>query len=97
MNTVCKFLLACWLAMPAFENHADEIVPGDNLVVEGIPNIPRSLAEEVRRYSEFRWARFLDRHPVRKEMLIATPGQYLSVASREISRRRPDSTHLLRR
>src|SRR5919197_2443199 len=72
MNTVCKFLLACWLAMPAFENHADEIVPGDNLVVEGIPNIPRSLAEDVSRYSEFRRARFLDWHPVRKEMLIAT-------------------------
>ena len=53
MNTVCKLLLACCLAMPAFENHADEIVPGDNLVVEGIPNIPRSLAEDVSRYSEF--------------------------------------------
>jgi dipeptidyl aminopeptidase/acylaminoacyl peptidase len=50
----------------------DEIVPGDNLVVEGVPKIPRKIAETVARYTEFRGAGFLSWHPVRREMLIAT-------------------------
>ena len=32
------------------------IKPGDNLVTDGMPEIPASLAEEVRRYTEFRSA-----------------------------------------
>jgi dipeptidyl aminopeptidase/acylaminoacyl peptidase len=50
----------------------DAIVPGDNLVVEGIPRIPRTLAEEVARYTEFRSATLQDWHPTRREMLITT-------------------------
>jgi dipeptidyl aminopeptidase/acylaminoacyl peptidase len=48
------------------------IAPGDNLVVEGIPPIPASLAEDVRRYTESRPAGFDDWHPTRREMLITT-------------------------
>src|SRR5271165_6910506 len=51
---------------------SDEIVPNENLVVEGIPKIPASLAESVGRYSEFRAADFLSWHPGRREMLIET-------------------------
>lgn len=50
----------------------DVVVPGDNLVVEGVPPIPRSLAERVQRYTEFRAASFADWHPLRREMLITT-------------------------
>src|SRR5260221_13917647 len=50
----------------------DQIVPGENLVVEGIPQIPSSLAMNVARYSEFRSARREVWHPVRREMLIST-------------------------
>jgi dipeptidyl aminopeptidase/acylaminoacyl peptidase len=57
---------------PAVSHGADAIVPGENLVVDGVPAIPKSLATEVGRYREFRQARFLDWHPVRKEMLIST-------------------------
>ena len=57
---------------PSVSRGAEEIVPGENLVVDGIPAIPKSLATEVGRYREFRQARFLDWHPVRKEMLIGT-------------------------
>src|SRR5688572_7187013 len=46
--------------------------PGDNLVVENIPNPPDSLVEEVGRYTEFRSASFAGWHPVRREMLINT-------------------------
>lgn len=50
----------------------DEIRPGENLVVEGIPKIPASLAQDVARYGEFRSARREVWHPVRREMLIST-------------------------
>jgi dipeptidyl aminopeptidase/acylaminoacyl peptidase len=48
------------------------ITPGDNLVVEGLPPVPASIAEAVARYTEFRSAGFADWHPVRREMLIST-------------------------
>jgi dipeptidyl aminopeptidase/acylaminoacyl peptidase len=51
---------------------SDEVVPNENLVVEGIPKIPGSLAESVGRYSEFRSADFTSWHPTRREMLIET-------------------------
>jgi dipeptidyl aminopeptidase/acylaminoacyl peptidase len=48
------------------------ITPGENLVVQGVPPIPASLAAEVRRYTESRSAGFLDWHPTRRELLVAT-------------------------
>jgi dipeptidyl aminopeptidase/acylaminoacyl peptidase len=48
------------------------IKPGANLVVEGVPAVPASLADEVWRYTEFRSATFSSWHPTRREMLIAT-------------------------
>jgi len=49
-----------------------EIVPNENLVAEGIPKIPASLAESVGRYSELRSAYCVGWHPTRREMLIET-------------------------
>lgn len=72
MKIFTSFLLVSLCLLPSFSINADEIVPGDNLVIDGIPKIPLSLAQEVGRYSEFRRARFLDWHPIRKEMLINT-------------------------
>jgi dipeptidyl aminopeptidase/acylaminoacyl peptidase len=51
---------------------AQNITPGSNLVVEGLPPIPVSVAEDVRRYNESRGAGFVAWHPVKREMLIAT-------------------------
>jgi dipeptidyl aminopeptidase/acylaminoacyl peptidase len=48
------------------------ITPADNLVVEGVPPVPASLAEDVRRYTEFRAATLGSWHPTRREMLIGT-------------------------
>src|SRR5688572_7375548 len=50
----------------------DVIVPGDNLVVEGLPPLPASLAERVGRYTEFRSAVLSSWHPTRREMLVGT-------------------------
>jgi dipeptidyl aminopeptidase/acylaminoacyl peptidase len=49
-----------------------DIRPNDNLVVDGIPAIPDSVAEAVGRYTEFRSAATQGWHPVRREMLITT-------------------------
>ncbi len=51
---------------------SDEVAPNENLVAEGIPKIPVSLADSVGRYSEFRAADFESWHPTRREMLIET-------------------------
>ncbi|WP_199188485.1 prolyl oligopeptidase family serine peptidase [Haliangium sp. UPWRP_2] len=51
---------------------AQVIRPADNLVVEGVPAIPKALAEKLQRYTEFRAASFSSWHPRRREMLINT-------------------------
>ena len=49
----------------------DVIVPNKNLVVQGIPGIPSSIADEVSRYTDFRGHRFVEWHPTRREMLVS--------------------------
>jgi dipeptidyl aminopeptidase/acylaminoacyl peptidase len=49
-----------------------DILPADNLVVEGIPPIPAQLAKDVGRYTEFRSAAITSWHPLKHEMLIMT-------------------------
>jgi dipeptidyl aminopeptidase/acylaminoacyl peptidase len=49
-----------------------ELKPGSNLIAEGIPAVPGSLVQEVRRYTEFRSAGFAGWHPKKLEMLIGT-------------------------
>jgi dipeptidyl aminopeptidase/acylaminoacyl peptidase len=44
----------------------------DNLVVDGIPEIPAELKADVGRYLEFRSAVFNSWHPAKREMLITT-------------------------
>ena len=51
---------------------AKAIAPGPTLVVEGIPEVPASLASEVKRYTESRSAGLADWHPTRRELLITT-------------------------
>src|SRR5215475_14166492 len=48
------------------------IAPAENLVVDGVPAIPASLAETAGRYGSYRSAILADWHPTRREMLIAT-------------------------
>ncbi len=48
------------------------IKPADNLVTEGIPPIPASIAEQAGRYTEVRSASVADWHPARRELLVLT-------------------------
>ena len=66
-----------WLAVVAWLSvfvtaQNGEIVPNENLVVEGVPKIPASLAEAVDRYTNFRGASLQSWDPVKREMLITT-------------------------
>ena len=46
--------------------------PGDNLKMEGVPSIPLSLVDQVRKYTEARGASVLDWHPTQRSMLVST-------------------------
>ena len=63
---ICLFLLV-FLSAAAFPQNAG-IVPNENLVVEGIPKIPASLAETVERYTNFRGASLGSWDPVKREI-----------------------------
>src|SRR2546430_1270358 len=51
---------------------AQTVPPGDNLVTDGVPPVPASIADAARRYSEFRSAAFWHWHPTRREILVCT-------------------------
>ncbi|MGB8988033.1 MAG: S9 family peptidase [Candidatus Sulfotelmatobacter sp.] len=68
----CLRLVAVILFVSFALAQSDDIVPNENLVVEGIPKIPATLADTVGRYSDFRAASFESWNPDRREMLIET-------------------------
>ena len=47
------------------------LTPNANLVVQGIPPLPASIAQDVARYTDFRGHGFVAWHPLRREMLIS--------------------------
>jgi len=57
---------------PSVSAQTDVVAPNENLVVEGVPPIPASLAERVERYSNFRGAFLASWDPERREMLVIT-------------------------
>ncbi len=71
MNRALAFVVALVVTGPAGAQGAD-IVPNENLVLDGLPKIPAELAERVGRYTEFRAANFVAWHPTEREMLIST-------------------------
>jgi protease II len=72
MRHVLRILVVLFLVRSLALAQSNEIVPGDNLVVEGIPKLPASLDDEAGRYTEFRWAALSSWHPTKREMLIGT-------------------------
>src|SRR5205085_8204038 len=48
------------------------VQPNSALIVEGIPPVPASIAQQADRYTQVRGAAFLDWHPEKREMLINT-------------------------
>src|SRR5664279_4077062 len=67
------FFLFIFLLVPLPLVAADDaVLPNENLVADGLPAIPRALAERALGYSDSRSATFEAWHPVRREMLIGT-------------------------
>src|SRR2546423_10410646 len=66
------FLSFSLLALAADPPTKPPLIPGDNLVVDGVPPVPGDLPEQVGRYTESRAAIVQDWHPTRAEMLITT-------------------------
>ncbi len=54
------------------QTSAGEIIPNENLVLDGIPPLSTNLVSRVGRYTEFRSASFLSWHPTQQELLIST-------------------------
>lgn len=51
---------------------AQNIAAGENLIIEGVPSVPKKLASELNLYTNSRSASFVDFHPVNREVLIST-------------------------
>src|SRR5580692_5603475 len=71
MKLFLRLVALCLLSAAAF-SQSDEVAPNENLIVEGIPKIPASLADTVDRYSNFRGASLDSWDPAKREMLIST-------------------------
>lgn len=56
----------------AFAQASDVIAPPDSLVANGIPAIPRAIADRANAYTESRSASIYDWRPTSREMLIGT-------------------------
>src|SRR3989449_7758570 len=73
MSKKLLLILAAMLLVAAAAPAQEPVIaPADNLVVDGVPKIPASLAETAGRYGSYRSASLADWHPTRREMLIAT-------------------------
>ncbi|MCV2360550.1 prolyl oligopeptidase family serine peptidase [Paucibacter sp. TC2R-5] len=57
-------------AAAASEPAAAVLAPNANLLVQGIPPVPQSLADAVGRYNDFRGHGFVAWHPSQREMLV---------------------------
>lgn len=68
LAALAALLTACGITPPA---STSTIPPNANLVTQGIPPIPASIAEQVEKYTDFRGHRFVDWHPARREMLVS--------------------------
>jgi dipeptidyl aminopeptidase/acylaminoacyl peptidase len=68
---LCLAGLLLFLGTPVFGQQAT-VPPPENLVVEGVPPVPPSIADLAGRYGENRSAFPTDWHPQRREMLIGT-------------------------
>ncbi|MCB0833929.1 MAG: S9 family peptidase [Bacteroidetes bacterium] len=59
--------------MSGFLRAQDDVVrPGDNLILDGVPDVPAALAEKLTKYSEFRSASMRSWHPTERKMIIGT-------------------------
>lgn len=69
--TLATALLAACAATPTSTAPTAVVAPNANLVTQGIPPVPQSLADAIGRYNDFRGHTFADWHPTQPEMLVS--------------------------
>ncbi len=67
-----RLIILIGLLSSGLQAQQNTISIAENLVVENIPALPLSTVADVKSYTEYRSAIFVDWHPQRKEMLIST-------------------------
>ena len=71
-----KFLFATTSFLTLFAVQAQEkksiVVPNENLITENNAEIPKELANDVKKYSEFRIASLVEVHPLKNDIIINT-------------------------
>lgn len=68
-----KSLLALLLIASSLKaQETKNINPGSNMIIDGIPAIPATIASDVKRYTESRSASLVTWHPTKSEMIIST-------------------------
>lgn len=70
MKTVLAVLALLPVGLSA--QKADYVVPNENLITENIPNIPKTLSAQVKKYTEARGAGLLTVHPSGKSIIVST-------------------------
>lgn len=65
-------ILSVLLVASSLQAQTGFLKPGDNLILENVPPIPKTIATRANPYGEFRTAALADWHPTRHEMLIIT-------------------------
>jgi dipeptidyl aminopeptidase/acylaminoacyl peptidase len=67
------FWLGVFSASPELARPQEAVLsPAENLVVDGLPQIPMVLVDSAAAYNTFRAASFDDWHPTKRQMLIST-------------------------
>ncbi len=72
LQNLLAFALSAGMVAVGRAQDAAPLLPGENLIVAGIPPIPAEVVESVARYTEFRGAGLASWHPTKREMLIGT-------------------------
>lgn len=54
------------------QQNKNVVVPNENLITQNIPEIPKELAAQVKKYSESRGAGLASIHPLKDEIIIST-------------------------
>jgi dipeptidyl aminopeptidase/acylaminoacyl peptidase len=66
--------LTAWATTPALQAQSQDapetVPPPEALFIQNIPPVPKSLAEKMSAYTEFRGHAFSDWHPTKAEMLV---------------------------
>jgi dipeptidyl aminopeptidase/acylaminoacyl peptidase len=72
MKRFCLALVLFLCIAPLLHAEEPSVAPNENLVVDGLPPIPTSIANAVASYNNVRFALLADWNPKTREMLIST-------------------------